>query len=130
MNPMIDTLFFIVQLVAVQAIIDLKQFRSEVFTEDFNITLFNECTSTTREDVFFWTDLGGDLVLTPNQNSTNYDEDTWLNCIGDQEMDEIIAVSDGTYLQDYEPFPLAIGQTIFPWTGIRYFAVANCSCTN
>lgn len=119
---MFYTVFLILLVVAAQEMISLSECYKEIVSVDFNITQFNECTNTTRDEVLIWIDEGGELIFTPH-NDTYFDEEDqnlWLNCIGEQNMDTIFSVSDGTYVEEYQPFALANGQSTFPWTATRY----------
>lgn len=99
---------------------------SESIQFTFNFTLFEQCANVTRYEYTLWTDSNGEYVITPNNQTVNYDLDTWLDCVDDQDLGDIVSICDGTYYTiDFKQVDLTNIDNHITWTGNRYTAGPN-----
>ncbi|KAK6464623.1 hypothetical protein DFJ63DRAFT_334179 [Scheffersomyces coipomensis] len=90
----------------------------------FNVTEFVECVGLNFTDVNLWQTENNDYLIAP-LNLTGYDEDLWLDCTDSQGVGDILAVTDGTYVEDMSYVrQLTLGD-VHIWNGNRYTVPTN-----
>ncbi|CCH42756.1 putative membrane protein [Wickerhamomyces ciferrii] len=94
-----------------------------------NLTQFIQCANTTRDQVTVWKSGCGDYLLMPNNQTTNYDEDVWLDCVDQQDVGDLVAISDGTYTEDLTNVDQESGDFL-SWRGFHYVAADYSSHSN
>ncbi|CCH42757.1 putative secreted protein [Wickerhamomyces ciferrii] len=104
--------------------IKLQTTTQEPLTFTLNLTQFIHCTNITRDQVSVWKDADESPLITPNNETSNYDEDIWLDCVAEQDVGALVSVSDGTYFEDSDTNVDQESKDILRWKGFRYF-VAN-----
>lgn len=92
---------------------------AEFLNFSFNFTEFGNCVSSNSSEIMLWIDDNGKYIVTPN-NGTEFDFDLWLDCVDLQGIGDILSVSDGTSVVDFELANDDIIGGILMWSGCRY----------
>lgn len=91
----------------------------------FNITEFASCVGANTTNITLYSDDSSELVVAPVDGDMDLDYDLWLDCIGEQELDGLVSVTDGTYDYEYDNINNRITDGCLDWEGSLYFVSGN-----
>ncbi|KAK6457293.1 uncharacterized protein RJT20DRAFT_38745 [Scheffersomyces xylosifermentans] len=84
----------------------------------FNVTLFMNCVNMTGTTINLWETESDEYLITP-YNLTVFELDTWLECVDDQGIADLLVISDGLYLEGLTSIRTNIVNGTIEWEAVR-----------
>lgn len=63
--------------------------------------LLVQCIGISLSALNIWHDEKGEVIITPAVSNETMDYNLLLNCLEEQDIDHIVSVSDGTFVEDW-----------------------------
>jgi len=69
-----------------------------------NVKLLVQCIGISLSVLNIWHDEKGEVIIMPAVSNETMDYNLLLNCLEEQDIDHIVSVSDGTFVEDWVQF--------------------------